>query len=142
MMKMADDVNNGKDIFMGSDGDLKRSDFITQEWQAFIRALSMDLSPDMMMKIDEKLHFSDQANRQLKVEWYQLAVRIGNKSIRPEMKEHLVLVGRRWYIERIYQALKDSEDPEDLAWAKEVYSEAKNNYHFVSKSTVEEILFN
>ena len=142
MIKMAEDVNNGKDIFMGSDGDLKRSDFITQEWQAFIRGLSTDISIETMIKIDEKLHFSDQANRQLKVEWYQLAVRVGNKSVRPEMKEHLVLVGRRWYIERIYQALKDSDDPDDLVWAKQVYDEAKNNYHFVSKSTIEEILYN
>ncbi|MBL4862582.1 MAG: leukotriene A4 hydrolase C-terminal domain-containing protein [Crocinitomicaceae bacterium] len=57
------------------------------------------------------------------------------------MKDYLVKIGRRWYIELIYQALKDSSDPDDLAFAKEVFDKAKTGYHFVSRSTIEDIIY-
>ncbi|MDG1332807.1 MAG: M1 family metallopeptidase [Crocinitomicaceae bacterium] len=140
MDELAQEVNNGEMIFIGSGANLERSDFITQEWVAFIRGLSDDISPETMAELDEKLAFSQSANRVIKLEWYQLAVRVGYKSARPYMKEHLTKVGRRWLIEGIYRALAESEDKSDLAFAKEVFEQAKGNYHFVSRSTVAEIL--
>lgn len=142
MNEMAEEINNGGDIFSGSNAKIKREDYTTQEWQAFIRGLSTKLPSETMNKIDEQLQFSTNGNSALKAEWFLLAVRAGNKDIRPFMKQHLVKIGRRWHIENIYQALRDSEDPDDLAWGKTVFDEAKNNYHFVSRNTVKEILYN
>ncbi|MFT5778291.1 MAG: leukotriene-A4 hydrolase, partial [Crocinitomicaceae bacterium] len=122
--------------------DLKRGDYITQEWLAFIRGLSTDLSPETMAQIDEHLNLSMSANRLIKSEWYQLGIKAGYKAIRPFMEEHLALVGRRWLIEGVYQELHDSKDKEDLVWAKDVFERVKGNYHFVARSTVEEILYN
>jgi hypothetical protein len=62
--------------------------------------------------------------------------------MRPAAKKYLNKIGRRWYIEGIYQACKDSKDPDDLKWAKNVFSTAQNNYHFVSKNTIRDILYN
>ncbi|MFT5780357.1 MAG: leukotriene-A4 hydrolase, partial [Crocinitomicaceae bacterium] len=53
MNDLAQDVNNGENIFLGNASDLKRGDYITQEWLAFIRGLSTDLSPETMAQIDE-----------------------------------------------------------------------------------------
>ena len=130
-----------KNIFTGSFANVKRGDFITQEWQSFIRALDPNLSNEAMNAIDAQLKFATEGNPGLQSDWFKLAVKSGNKKLRPEMSKYLNKIGRRWYIEGIYQACRDSEDSDDLVWAKEVFAEAEKNYHFVSKSTIEEILF-
>ena len=78
----------------------------------------------------------------MKSAWFQLAVQTGYQDVRPEMAAYLNKVGRRWYIEGIYQELKDSKHEGDLVWAKEVFADAQKNYHFVSKSTIQEVLYN
>lgn len=141
MEVLAEKVNNGENIFTGSFANVKRGDFITQEWQSFIRALDPNLSNEAMNAIDAQLKFATEGNPGLQSDWFKLAVKSGNKKLRPEMSKYLNKIGRRWYIEGIYQACRDSEDSDDLVWAKEVFAEAEKNYHFVSKSTIEEILF-
>ncbi len=141
MGELAEDINDGENIFIGANTSMSRGDYVTQEWLAFIRALSTDLAPSDMAMIDDKLDFSRSANAVIKSEWYQLAIKTGYKDARPHMKKHLKLVGRRWLIGGIYQTLRDSKDKSDLPWAKSVFEEAKENYHFVSKSSVQEILY-
>lgn len=140
MNELAQEVNKGEMIFIGKDANVKRSDFITHEWLAFIRGLSDDIDPKTMRELDKKLAFSKSANSVIKSEWYQLAIRVGYKDVRPDMKAHLVKIGRRWLIEGIYNELANSKDKSNLKWAKEVFTVAKDNYHFVSRSTVAEIL--
>lgn len=140
MGELAKEVNDGQMIFIGANANLKRGDFITQEWVAFIRGLADDVDPTSMRELDEQLSFSESANSVIKLEWFQLAVRTGYKEARPHMKAHLMKVGRRWLVEGVYKALANSDDPSDLAWAKEVFAEAKNNYHFVTRSTIADIL--
>lgn len=140
MNELAQEVNAGEMIFIGTDANLERKDFITQEWLAFIRGLSDDISPKTMRELDKKLEFSKNANSAIKSEWFQLAIRVGYKDARPYMKAHLIKIGRRWLVEGIYHELAKSKDPSNLAWAKTVFSEAKENYHFVTRSTVAEIL--
>jgi len=142
MKSIAKKVNEGTDVFKGEFKNVKRSDFITQEWQTFIRFLDTSLSPKMMKKIDEHLKFSTESNPALKSAWFQLAVQTGYQEVRPEMAAYLNKVGRRWYIEGIYKELKDSKHEGDLVWAKEVFADAQKNYHFVSKSTIQEVLYN
>lgn len=138
MTEMADQMNAGE--FNFDDFTTKRSDFATQEWVTFIRNLSTEITPKTMAKIDSQLKFSEEGNDVLKSEWFLLAAKSGNKELRPAIKKHLVKVGRRWLVENIYRALANSKNPNDLVWAKEVFEEAKNGYHFVTKSTVEGIL--
>ena len=140
MSVLAEKVNRGENIFTGKYKNMKRGDHITQEWQAFIRALSDSITPDQMNNIDAQLKFSTEANPAIKSGWFHLAVKVGNKGLRPEIEKYLVKIGRRWYIELIYQALKDSDDPSDLEFANEVFTKAKLNYHYVSKNTIETVL--
>lgn len=141
MERWAQEINEGTFAFNGSFSKVKRADYITQEWLTFIRKLHPSISAKTMATIDKQLHFSSEGNAMLKSDWYQLAVKSGYNEIRPEMAAFLKKIGRRWFIEPIYQTLRDSQSPEDLAWAKEVFEEAKNNYHFVSRSTVQAILY-
>ncbi len=142
MKVIAEEINKGEDVFNGSLKNVKRGDYITQEWMTLIRSLREDLSPATMKAIDDHLKFSTEANSALKSAWFILAVKTGYKEIRPEMAAYLKQIGRRWYIESIYQALHDSESKDDLAWAKDVFKEAQKNYHYVSRSTIQEVLYN
>jgi hypothetical protein len=54
------------------------------------------------------------------------------------MKKFLNKVGRRKFLLPIYSAL--IEKNEDKVWAREVFDEAKDHYHFVSKSSIETLL--
>lgn len=141
MGKLATRVNEGENIFTGSFANSKRGDRTSQEWQTFIRGLDTSIPNETMNTIDAQFKFSTEGNPALKSEWFYLAVKSGNKGLRPEAASYLKKIGRRWYIESIYQACKDSEDPDDLAWGKSVFEEAQKNYHFVSKSTIQDILY-
>ena len=139
MKNLAEKINRNPSTATSVLGAMKRGDFITQEWLTFIRALNNDTPVSTLQAIDQQLKFASESNPALKSAWYQLAVKAGYKGIRPDMKAYLLKIGRRWYIEGIYQELHDSGG-DDLAWAKEVFNEAQHNYHFVSRSTIQEIL--
>ena len=141
MIELAEGVNKGKDVFTGEFKNLDRKDYITQEWQTFIRNLDDNIDPDKLKMIDRQLRFSTEANPAIKSDWYLLSVKAGYKEIRPHIEAYLTKIGRRWYIESIYQAAKNAEDTENLEWSKAVYLKAKPNYHYVSRSTIEEILY-
>jgi len=119
---------------------LQRNDFITQEWQAFIRELPETISPELMKKLDAYLNFRNWGNSEVMSEWYVLGIHSGYTELRPYMKKFLNKVGRRKFLLPIYSALMEKED--DKAWAREVFNEAKEHYHFVSKSSIEALFRN
>lgn len=141
MHKLADRFAAGEDIFKAKRKKMKitRDKFITQEWVEFIRHLPSKISPKSLEKLDEKLDFKGCGNAEIMTEWYLVGIKNGYKSIRPEIKQFLYKIGRRKYIAPIYESL--SKNKEDLIWAKKVFLRAKNSYHFITYSTVEEILY-
>ncbi len=140
MIALANEFNEGRSEKIPAFLRKKRGDFITQEWQTFIRSLKHDTEPKTMMMLDMKFQFSANANPAIKSDWFKLCVRTGHTKVRPQMKAYLCKIGRRWFIESVYQCLVDSEVEGDYEFAQEVFAEAKNNYHFVSRSTIEEVL--
>lgn len=140
MKEMAEHFNNGSTTMPAKLKRMKRGDHITQEWQTFIRSLNDETPVEVMRALDRQFHFSDQANPAIKSDWFQLCVKTGYTDARPYMKAYLVKIGRRWFIESIYQCLVDSTHEGDKAFAEEVFEEAKDHYHFVSKSTIQEVL--
>ena len=54
------------------------------------------------------------------------------------MEEFLIRVGRRKFLEPIYEELAKSE--EGLAFANRVYEKARPNYHSISYQTIDDIL--
>jgi aminopeptidase N len=118
---------------------LTRDNYIAQEWQVFIRKLPKKINPSFMQKLDQNLHFNTWRNSEVATEWYVLAINSGYDAIRPNIKKFLTKVGRRKYLMPIYTAL--SKNKADLMWAKSVFDAAKDNYHFVSKSSIESLLY-
>lgn len=117
---------------------LTRDKYIAQEWQAFIRRLPKKIDPSLMRRLDDQLNFKNWGNTEIMYEWYLLGINSGYEDIRPAMEKFLIKIGRRKYIAPIYLEL--AKTPENLQWARKVYSVAKENYHYVSRSTIEGIL--
>lgn len=118
--------------------DLKRSDKITQEWQAFIRTFNYELAPSKMEAIDKQLKFTESGNAEIMSEWFVLGIKSGYTKNYDAIEKFLLKVGRRKFLEPIYTALAASE--ENKKWALEVYEKARPNYHAVSFKTIDKIL--
>lgn len=140
MIALADEFNNGTSKKISAFFRKERGDFITQEWQTFIRALDHDTDVKTMKKLDQTFGFSFGANPAIKSDWFKLCIRTGYTDARPQIKEYLCKIGRRWFIESVYECLVESENPDDFAFAKEVFSSAKDGYHFVSRSSIQELI--
>jgi hypothetical protein len=117
---------------------LKRSDYIAQEWLEFLRKLPDSISKDRLNYLDKYVGFTKWNNAEIKTEWYSLAIRSGYKEVFPQIANFLKNVGRRKYLLPIYEELAKSE--ENLKWARITFAEAKENYHFVSMQSIAEIL--
>ena len=118
---------------------LKREDFIVQEWQTFIRALDQDIAIERLRYLDQKMKFSAWGNSEVMAEWFVLNINCGNREIRPEIEKFISKVGRRKFLLPIYKALV--KNPEDKVWAKKVFDKSKAYYHAVSRNSIAE-LFN
>jgi leukotriene-A4 hydrolase len=117
---------------------LKKSDFIAQEWLEFLRKLPDSVSVDRLKYLDRYVGFTNWNNAEIKTEWFTLAIRSGYNEAYPQIENFLKKTGRRKYLLPIYEEL--SRTSENLKWTKTFYTKAKDNYHFVSKQSIEEIL--
>lgn len=120
--------------------ELTRDKYVTQEWQAFIRRLPEEVNPEYMRNLDKHLHFKSWGNAEVAMEWYVLGINSDYTDIRPNMERFLMKVGRRKYLAPIYFEL--AKTPDNKKWAKAVFEKAKNNYHYVSRTSIQEILYN
>ncbi|MCA1761372.1 MAG: M1 family metallopeptidase [Cryomorphaceae bacterium] len=117
---------------------LETKDWSTHEWLYFIRGLEGGLSISKMSELDAAFGFTETGNSEIAAAWYEHAIQSNYRKAFPAMEEFLVSVGRRKFLEPLYQKL--SETDEHLKWAKEVYEKARPNYHSVSTQTIDEIL--
>lgn len=115
---------------------LNPANYITQEWQTYIRNLSADIDTNTLDKINAYGRFTS-SNDEIKFEWFMLNIRQKNLSIRKELRAFLLTRGRRKYILPLYRAL--CQHPSEKKWAFTLYSEAKGNYHSVSRSSIKKL---
>lgn len=138
MIEMAEQIKTGE--LAPQDSELDRDDRTTQEWITFIRNLYDSVSIEQLEEIDGKFEFSTKGNNAVKSEWFKLCALKGVHSAKPAMAAYLNLVGRRWFIEGIYMNLMNNGIESDKDFARSVFNEAKKNYHYMSKYTIEEIV--
>ncbi|MCO5268075.1 MAG: M1 family metallopeptidase [Brumimicrobium sp.] len=134
VQQLAKSIQDGGKLPVG----IKRSDKITQEWLAFIRAFDGKLSVEKMAEIDAQLHFRDSGNAEIMTEWFVLGIQNEYMEIRPEMEAFLIKVGRRKFLEPLYIELA-KHSKESREWGKEVYEKARPHYHSISYKTIDKI---
>ena len=115
------------------------SNYGTQEWQSYIRALDTKIPIEVLNDIDHYMSFSKKGNAEIKYEWFLLNIKRQNRSVYPAIREFLKSTGRRKYILPLYEALKNNA--EDKLWAVSVFNEAKAGYHAIAQISVAKLLF-
>ena len=110
----------------------------THEWRHFIRNLNANTTSDQMRIIDQKYDLTHSGNSEILAAWFEQSIKFGYEGIYPALENFLVRVGRRKFLQPIYQALANSD--EGMKRAKEIYSKARKNYHYISFETIDEIL--
>lgn len=130
-------INDGQDISqLKTFNKLELGDHITQEWQAFIRALDGDISTEDLAALDKQFGFSTAGNDILKSDWFKLCAKANYTASFPAMRAYLKKVGRRWLVEGVYAELAESKDPARLKFAISVFEEAAPGYHAVTKGSI------
>ena len=120
--------------------EIKRDDFIAQEWQTFIRGLSDDISIEKLQYLDAMFNFSTWGNSEVMADWFVLNIHQKNRLIRPAIEKFISKVGRRKYLLPIYKALINN--PQDKVWAEKVFDNSKAYYHAVSRNSVAALFAN
>ena len=110
----------------------------TDEKLYFIRTLPSDIHIPEMELIDQEFNFTTSGNAEIESEWFTLSAQKGYKAAYGNMQNFLISVGRRKFILPIYKAL--IKTPEGKKLAKEIYKQARPNYHSVAYHTVDELL--
>ena len=117
---------------------LETKDWTFQQWLFFLRALPNDLTSQQMDELDKQFKFSDTGNNEVLGEWLIKVAHNQYKKSYPQLRTFLVNVGRRKFLSPIYNELINNEKTYPLA--KEIFEEARPNYHFVASSSIEKML--
>ena len=119
--------------------DINSKEWSTHEWLHFIRSLDNDkITKAEMSVLDETFKFTSSGNSEIACAWFEKSIANGYEEAYPKMKEFLFSVGRRKFLEPLYEALAKTKEGKLLA--NEIYNESRSNYHSVSTNTIDKLL--
>ncbi len=110
----------------------------THEWLHFIKHLPKDVNYKQLQSLDESFLFSQSGNSEILAVWFLQSIKVDYKPAFIPLKEFLIKIGRRKFLQPLYEEL--AKDENHKKWAKEVYQKARGNYHYVSFNTIDKIL--
>ncbi len=111
--------------------------YTTHHWLYFLRGLK-NMDSLKMKDLDAEFNLTQTGNSEIACDWFKLAIQTNYKAAYPEMDTFLCSVGRRKFLQPLYELL--AKTPDNKKWAKEVYSRARSGYHSVSYNTIDVIL--
>lgn len=114
------------------------SSWSSHEWLHFIRLLPDSLTLADLRLLDAQYQFSYSGNSEILAAWFLPAIRKQYDPAYGPIKSFLMEVGRRKFLVPIYKTLL--ENPETAAMAKEIYQNARANYHSVAVNTLDELM--
>ncbi|MTI32284.1 M1 family peptidase [Cytophagales bacterium RKSG123] len=117
---------------------LQTKDWSTHEWLYFIRQLPKDLKIGQMNQLDKAFKFTASGNSEILAAWFIHVIDNHYKAAYPKMEEFLINVGRRKFLVPVYGEMLKEEGGKEMAL--DIYKKARPNYHFVSSSTLDEML--
>ena len=110
----------------------------THEWLHFLKHLPESLNPDQMTDLDKVFNLSNSGNSEILAVWFLQSIKNDYRPAFENLEKFLVNIGRRKFLQPLYLEL--SKNLEHKIWAKKVYQKARNNYHYVSFNTIDNIL--
>ena len=113
-------------------------DWSTHEWLHFIRHFKPETTIDQMAVLDDAFHLTQSGNSEIAAIWFEKSINAGYNKIDDELEAFLIRVGRRKFLQPLYNAL--AATPEGKQKGLDIYVKARDNYHFVSVNTIDAIL--
>lgn len=116
---------------------LQAQNWSSHERVHFIQSLPV-LAPARMAELDRRFRFRESGNSEVLSAWLEKSIDAGYRDVRPAIERFLTVQGRRKFLLPIYTKL--AKNPDDLAFARRVYAEARPGYHPVSQDSIDPIL--
>jgi leukotriene-A4 hydrolase len=110
----------------------------TQQWQHFLGALPMSLSPAQLADLDRAFGFTRTGNSEVLFGWLRIAIRNRYQPAMAALERFLTEQGRRKFLRPLYEDLMATDWGK--AEARRIYAKARPSYHPVSTSTLDTIV--
>lgn len=126
-----------------SSGDFELEDLDTEnwsslEWLLFIRELPKGISKEKLLELDTKYKFTQSGNSEILAAWFEKTIPAGYAQADDKLSNFLQTVGRRKFLVPLYKALIEADSTKEKA--KNIYKDARGNYHAVSTETIDQLL--
>lgn len=133
-------VEQAMSAYLGGDslGQLSTSDWSSHEWLHFVRLIPKTATLEQMTELDEAFGFTNTGNSEILTTWLVQSINHQYEAAYGSLEHFLVNAGRRKFLTPLYGAMIKTE--EGTIMAKAIYEQARPNYHFVSTSTIDEML--
>ncbi|KUG08784.1 M1 family metallopeptidase [Solirubrum puertoriconensis] len=117
---------------------LDTTEWSTHEWVHFLHGLPEHISSEQLADLDKAFDFTNSGNAEILTAWFPLAIGANYSSAYPALGAFLTRVGRRKFLVPLYKALLAT--PEGKERARDIYTQARGNYHSVSTSTLDTLV--
>ncbi len=110
----------------------------SHEWLHFVRNLSSKMSAEKMTKLDKAFGFTNTGNSEILTAWLMHVISNKYEAGYSKLEAFLVNTGRRKFLMPLYTQMKVTIG--QLDFANKIYKRARPNYHYVSVSSLDELL--
>lgn len=117
---------------------LDTKNWSAHEWRRFLKALPKPLALETLAALDASFGFTTSGNSEVLALWFEHSIASGYAPADAALEQFLMQVGRRKFLQPIYQALVAVPNGRERALA--IYTKARPGYHSVSVGTLDEIL--
>jgi leukotriene-A4 hydrolase len=121
-----------------SQEDLLTRKWSSHEWLHFIRQLPENMSLEQMQELDDYLQFTYTGNSEVLTAWMVHVIKHEYEPGYQNLENFLVSAGRRKFLVPLYGEMAKTDS--GMAMARRIYEKARPNYHYVSTSTIDEML--
>jgi leukotriene-A4 hydrolase len=116
---------------------LNTKQWTTHEWLHFLRKMPRPLTAAQMKALDEKYGFAKTGNSEIADLWFVMSVAADYKAAYPAMEQFLSQVGRRKFLEPLYEEMMKT-GKQDMA--KTIYQKYRTNYHPLTQMTLDKLV--
>ncbi|MBW3129407.1 M1 family metallopeptidase [Hymenobacter profundi] len=117
---------------------LSTADWSSHEWVHFLQGLPHSLTHAQLAELDNTFDLTHSGNAEILAAWFPLALAAGYSPADEALHQFLVRVGRRKFLVPLYRAVLAT--PGGRERARQIYAEARPNYHAVATNTLDALL--
>ncbi|WP_426492226.1 M1 family metallopeptidase [Hymenobacter sp. 102] len=110
----------------------------SHEWVHFLQHLPRPLSREQLAELDAAFGLTRSGNSEILAAWFPLTIAAGYAPADEPLHQFLRHVGRRKFLTPLYRALLTT--PGGPERARQVYAQARPNYHAVTTSTLDALV--